>query len=146
VALLGSRRRGGERREGALDSAEFTVYRRLVETSRFGAVLNEAPDSEAPLVELPTSIRRRIVPAGVFEARRHPECASRAAPRRSRSSRKVISERSVQTGLRTTLLTQAARLDTSPPSASTRSRATSLRDERRGTTTIRRGPLFAERS
>jgi len=94
-----------------LDSAEFTVYRRLLDASRFGAVLNEAPIAEAPLVELPTSVRRRIVPPGVFEARRHPDVriARRAATIAKLAQ--VISERSVQSGLRATLLVQARRLE-----------------------------------
>jgi len=97
--------------KAALDSAEFAVYRRLVETSRFGAVLNEAPIPEAPPIELPPSVRRRIVPPGVFEARRHPDVriARRAATIAKLAQ--VISERSVQPGLRTTLLTQAQRLE-----------------------------------
>jgi hypothetical protein len=97
--------------KAALDSAEFTVYRRLVETSRFGAVLNEAPIPEAPTIDLPPSVRRRIVPPDVFAARRHPDVriARRAATIAKLAQ--VISERSVQPGLRTTLLTQAKRLE-----------------------------------
>ncbi len=97
--------------KATLDSAEFTVYRRLLDASRFGAVLNEAPIPEAPLVPLPPSFRRRIVPPAVFEARRHPDVriARRAATIAKLAQ--VISERSVQPGLRTTLLTQARRLE-----------------------------------
>jgi hypothetical protein len=94
-----------------LASAEFSVFRILLEASLFGAVLNEKLVAPAPLMILPDSVRGRIVPAELYERRKHPDI--RIARRASTIAKLalVISERSVQPGLRTTLLTQARRLE-----------------------------------
>jgi hypothetical protein len=133
--------------KASLDSAEFAVYRRLVETSRFGAVLNEAPIPEAPPIDLPPSVRRRIVPPVVFEARRHPDVriARRAATIAKLAQ--VISERSVQPGLRTTLLTQARRLEHLAGERLDEVRADAPpTDDAAWDDDASPGPLFAERS
>jgi len=74
-------------------------------------VLNEKLVAPAPLMILPDSVRGRIVPAELYERRKHPDI--RIARRASTIAKLalVISERSVQPGLRTTLLTQARRLE-----------------------------------
>ena len=94
-----------------LDSAEHTVFEKLIAESAFGAVLNEKPIVSAPRIELPGSIRRRIVPDRVYERRLHPDVriARRAATIAKLAE--VISQRAVQQGLRNTLLTQARRLE-----------------------------------
>lgn len=94
-----------------LDSAEYTVFQKLLKESWFGAVLNEVPVAPAPMVELPPSFRFRIVPDSVYERRKHPDL--RLARRASTIAKlaQVISERAVQQGLRATLLTQARRLE-----------------------------------
>jgi hypothetical protein len=94
-----------------LDSAEYTVYRQLTDNSVFRAVLNEVPVAPAPIIQLPESVRTRIVPDEVYERRKHPD--ERVARRAATIARlaQVISERSVQPGLRQTLLTQARRLE-----------------------------------
>lgn len=93
-----------------LASAEYTVYVQMLKASAFGAVLNEKPPDTAPLIELPGSFRRRIVPNEVYERRCHPDV--RIAQRAATIARlaDVISRREVKTGLRTTLVVQARRL------------------------------------
>jgi hypothetical protein len=94
-----------------LNSAEFTVFQMVLENSTFNAVLNEAPVVQAPTISLPASIRKRIVPSPIYERRKHPDIrvARRAATLAKLAQ--VISERQVRPGLRTTLLTQARRLE-----------------------------------
>ncbi len=94
-----------------LDSAEYTVFQMLLGASLFGAVLNEVPVSPAPKIELPAPVRGRIVPDSLYERRKHADI--RVARRASTIAKlaQVISERSVQPGLRRTLLTQARRLE-----------------------------------
>lgn len=94
-----------------LNGAEYTVFQHLLKQSRFGAVLNEVPVAPAPTVKLPQSYRGAIVPEDVFRLRKHSDI--RIARRATTISKlaQVISERSVQPGLRKTLLTQARRLE-----------------------------------
>ena len=94
-----------------LNSAEFTVYRMMLENSVFTAVLNEAPVPPAPTIDMPPSVRKRIVPSPIFERRLHPDV--RVARRATTIAKlaQVISERQVRPGLRNTLLTQARRLE-----------------------------------
>lgn len=98
-------------RKGFLDRAEFTVFQKLIAESKLGAILNEKPPRPAQKVKLPKSYRRRIIPAEIFPHRKHADIriARRAATIASLARR--ISERSVKRGLRTTLLTQAKRLE-----------------------------------
>lgn len=95
----------------ALDSAEYTVFEKLLEESYFGAILNEIPIAPAPMINLPPSVRFRIVPEPIYSRRIHPDL--RVARRASTIAKlaQVISERAVQRGLRSTLLTQARRLE-----------------------------------
>ena len=97
--------------KATLDSAERTVFEKLIAESAFGAVLNEVPVPPAPEIGLPRSLRRRIVPDRVYERRLHPDIriARRAATIAKLAE--VISQRAVQQGLRNTLLTQARRLE-----------------------------------
>jgi hypothetical protein len=94
-----------------LASAEYTVFQKLLAGSTFGAVLNEVPVTPAPTIALPKSVRQRIVPELIYEQRKHPDI--RVARRAGTIAKlaQVISERSVQAGLRNTLLTQARRLE-----------------------------------
>ena len=94
-----------------LNSAEYTLYQELLKQSAFLAVLNEKPVEPAPIVQLPGSVRARIVPDAIYERRVHPDL--RVARRADTIARlaQVISEREVQVGLRQTLLTQARRLE-----------------------------------
>lgn len=94
-----------------LTSAEYTVYLMVLENSTFGAVLNEVPILPVPVITLPSSVRKRIVPSPIFERRKHPDV--RVARRATTIAKlaQVISERQVRAGLRTTLLTQSKRLE-----------------------------------
>ena len=93
----------------ALNSAEYTVYLMVLRNSTFEAVLNEAPVPPAHIIDLPPSVRTRIVPSPIFERRKHPDI--RVARRATTIAKlaQVISERQVKGGLRNTLLTQARR-------------------------------------
>ena len=94
-----------------LNSAEYTVFQKLIAESAFNAVLNEVPITPVPRMDLPPSLRGRIVPNDIHTRRSHPDI--RIARRASTIAKlaEVISQRSVQTGLRNTLLTQARRLE-----------------------------------
>ena len=94
-----------------LNAAEYTVYQLVLQKSTFAAVLNEAPVPSAPTIDLPPSVRARIVPSPIFERRKHPDI--RVARRATTIAKlaQVISERQVKAGLRSTLLTQAKRLE-----------------------------------
>jgi hypothetical protein len=100
-----------EEQRDYLDRAEFTVFQKVIRESKLGAVLNEKPPRQAQTVDLPKSYSRRIIPESIFPHRKHPDIriARRAATIASLARR--ISERSVKRGLRSTLLTQAKRLE-----------------------------------
>ena len=94
-----------------LDALERLVTQAAVERSEFKAILNEKDPPPGDLaVEVPPSLRRRVVSDRVYELRAHPDY--RIARRALIISRlaQVISERKVQGGLRRVLLTQAKRL------------------------------------
>ena len=94
-----------------LDALENQVYAAALEKSLFKAVLNEKdPPPSKISVEVPRSVRGRIVSEEVYKIRAHPD--SRMARRALIISRlaQVISERKVQGGLRRVLLTQAKRM------------------------------------
>ena len=97
--------------KATLASAEYTIFQRLENESVFGAVLNEAPVAVAPVIPMPESVRRRIVPEPVYSRRLHPDVriARRAATIAKLAE--IISQRAVQGGLRNTLLIQARRLE-----------------------------------
>ena len=97
--------------ESTLNSAEYTLFQLLLKESTFGAILNEVAIAEAPVIDLPQSVRARIVPDAVYGLRQHADI--RIARRADTIARlaQVISERAVQPGLRQTLLTQARRLE-----------------------------------
>lgn len=94
----------------ALNRAEYTVFQIALAKSRFHAVLNEKAVKETLTLELPPSLRHRIVPEELFEVRKHSDVriARRAATIASLA--RVISERNPSNRLRVVLLTQARRL------------------------------------
>jgi len=100
-----------ENQRDHLDRGEFTVFEKVVRESKLGAVLNEKPPRQTEVIELPKSYSRRIIPESIYPQRKHPDVriARRASTIASLARR--ISERKVQRGLRTTLLTQAKRLE-----------------------------------
>jgi GIY-YIG catalytic domain len=94
-----------------LDALERTVFDRCIKQSQFGVILNEKnPPDNGMMVDLPHSIRRRIVPDLVMDLRSHPD--TRLARRAAVVSRlaQIVSERKVQGGLRRVLVAQAQRL------------------------------------
>lgn len=100
----------GEQRE-YLDRAEYTVFQKVILESKLGAVLNEKPPRETVAIELPTSYSKRIIPESIYPHRKHPDIRIARRASTIASLARVISERKVSQGLRTTLLTQAKRLE-----------------------------------
>jgi hypothetical protein len=100
-----------EHAKSVLNGAEYAVYRKAIDESCHGAILNEGDIPETDPVELPQSVRVPVVPPELFEERKHPD--TRIARRASTIAAlaRVISEREVSRGLRRTLLTQARRLE-----------------------------------
>lgn len=94
-----------------LDRAEYTVYQAALKESRFQAVLNEGVIAKRPVIELPACISGRIIPASIFEQRKHPDIRIARRSSTIAALARVISERAVSPGLRMTLLTQAKRLE-----------------------------------
>jgi hypothetical protein len=94
-----------------LDALERIIFEQCVERSRFKIILNEKnPPKTDLVVEVPPSVRGKIVPESVMDLRSHPD--TRLARRAAIVSRlsQVISERKVQGGLRRVLVAQAQRL------------------------------------
>jgi len=116
--------RSGEDVTWRLNAAEYTVFQRAIAASEYSAVLNEKDIAPSQAIELPPSVRARIVPDEVWQLRSHPDTriARRAATIAALA--RVISERDVSRGLRRTLVTQARRLE-----HLARARAAELGDE-----------------
>jgi GIY-YIG catalytic domain len=93
-----------------LNSAEYTVFQQVLEKSSFGAVLNEGDIVATKHMKLPASVRGCIIPAELFEQRKHPDVRIARRAITIAALARVISERSVSKGLRRTLMTQALRL------------------------------------
>ena len=94
-----------------INAAEYTVYQRVLKKSSFKAVLNEGAIPKAKRTKLPPSFRARIIPDDLFELRKHPDIRIARRASTIASLAKVISERAPSKGLRTTLQTQARRLE-----------------------------------
>ena len=94
-----------------LDRAEYTLFVKVIEESSFKAVLNEKPPTETELIALPSAYTGRIIPADIFPARKHPDVRIARRASTIAALARVISERKVTKWLRTTLLTQARRLE-----------------------------------
>jgi len=94
-----------------LNAAEFTVYQQVLAASTFQAVLNEKGIQVVEPIALPPSVRGGIIPASIFEARKHSDVRIARRASTIATLARVISERSVASGLRRTLLTQARRLE-----------------------------------
>ncbi|MEU4715266.1 GIY-YIG nuclease family protein [Micromonospora purpureochromogenes] len=99
-------------RTNAMRAYESTVYYMLKAGSLFNAVLNEAVPPALQPVELPWSVRGRIVPDELWEDRNHPDV--RIARRAAHVGRlaQLVSERQLRGGgLRRTLHLQTQRLE-----------------------------------
>jgi hypothetical protein len=97
--------------QDTLNSAEYTVYRRVLDNSQLKAVLNEKEIPVMELVPLPPSLRGRIVPNHVYELRKHPDIRIARRASTIASLARIISERTVKLGIRQTLLAQARRIE-----------------------------------
>ena len=94
-----------------LNRAEYTLYIKVIEESSFKAVLNEKPPTATELIELPNAYAGRIIPPNIFPQRKHPDIRIARRASTIAALARVISERKVTRWLRTTLLTQARRLE-----------------------------------
>jgi hypothetical protein len=94
-----------------LNAAEYTVFQRVLKKSSFGAVLNEADIVPVARTKLPPSIRATIIPAELYDHRKHPDVRIARRATTIAALARVISERKVSKGLRRTLMTQARRLE-----------------------------------
>lgn len=100
-----------ERVKKTLGAAEYTVFQQVLKASALGAVLNEKEISKAEEIKLPRAFRGRIIPAELYELRKHPDVRIARRASTVAALARVISERDVSPGLRKTLLTQAQRLE-----------------------------------
>ena len=94
-----------------LAQAEFTVYCRAIEQSRFQAMLNEAEIGEAAVIDLPESVRGEILPTSSRQKSEHPDIRLARRARTFADLARVISERKVSVGIRRTLWVQGRRLE-----------------------------------
>ncbi len=94
-----------------LNSAEYTVFQKVLAESSFNAVLNEGDIAPTQLTELPTPTRGSIIPPDLYAQRKHPDVRIARRATTIAALARVISERSVSKGLRRTLTTQAKRLE-----------------------------------
>ncbi len=94
-----------------LNSAEYTVFQIVLGQSSFNAVLNEGDIAASKVIELPPSVRGRIIPDDLYEQRKHPDVRIARRATTIAALARVISEREVSKGLRRTLMTQARRLE-----------------------------------
>lgn len=94
-----------------LDRAEYSLFVKVIEESSFKAVLNEKPPRKTELIKLPAPYVGRIIPADIFPERKHPDVRIARRASTIAALARVISERKVTKWLRTTLLTQAKRLE-----------------------------------
>lgn len=100
-----------ERAKKTLGAAEYTVFQKVLKASALGAVLNEKEIPKAEEIKLPKPFRGRIIPAELYELRKHPDVRIARRASTVAALARVISERDVSPGLRKTLLTQARRLE-----------------------------------
>jgi GIY-YIG catalytic domain-containing protein len=100
-----------EKAKPQLNSVEFTVFEKVLNSSSFGAVLNEKDVPTTAKIKLPISYRERIIPEDLYEGRKHPDVRIARRASTIASLARVISERKVSAGLRRTLVTQARRLE-----------------------------------
>ena len=89
--------------KGTLAAAEYMMFQKVLRESALGAVLNEADIPPRAPIDLPASIRTRIIPDDIYELRKHPDIRIARRATTVANLARVISER--------TLLTQARRLE-----------------------------------
>lgn len=94
-----------------LNAAEYTVFERARAASQFGAVLNEREIRQQDTIELPESVRGRLLADDSLIEREHPDIRIARRARTIADLARVISERQVKKGIRRTLAVQAQRLE-----------------------------------
>lgn len=97
--------------ENIMNRAEFTVYQQAVAHSQFRVILNEKEIATAARIQLPLSIRASILSEEERRIQSHPDTRIARRAQTIAKLARVISERSVQPGIRRTLLAQAQRLE-----------------------------------
>ncbi|MEO7002870.1 MAG: GIY-YIG nuclease family protein [Ktedonobacterales bacterium] len=100
-----------DERQSILNRAEYALYQKVVEQSRYHAVLNEADVPQTEHYPLPITYSRSIIPDAIYELRKHPDIRMARRAMTVANLARVISERDVSVGLRRTLLTQVRRLE-----------------------------------
>jgi hypothetical protein len=100
-----------DKKKQLVDAAEYAVFKRARDRSKFKAVLNEGAIAPAPRVKLPRSYRGRIIPPDLYAERKHPDIRIARRAQTVASLTRLIAERKVGKGLRTTLLVQSQRLE-----------------------------------
>jgi hypothetical protein len=108
---LQGRKSSEEDVKAQLAAAEYTVYKKVLDESSFDAVLNEKNIPIVDEIDLPDSVRHRIVPDRVYELRKHADVRIARRASTIAALARVISERRVSRGLRRTLVTQARRIE-----------------------------------
>jgi hypothetical protein len=98
-------------KKALVDAAEYAVYTLALDGSEFNAVLNEGAIPPADLVKLPASFRERIIPDDLYADRKHPDVRMARRAQTVASLARLIAERVVKKGIRTTLLVQTKRLE-----------------------------------
>ncbi|WP_410810745.1 GIY-YIG nuclease family protein [Micromonospora sp. 067-2] len=98
-------------RKAELDPYEYTVYKILLRTSAFNAILNEGEILRAKPQRLPDPLKCVIIPDDIFPDRCHPDVRIARRAQTISLLAKNISERKVSPGLRRALLTQTKRLN-----------------------------------
>jgi GIY-YIG catalytic domain-containing protein len=94
-----------------LDACEYTAYINAIEGSRFKAILNEKIPPISETVELPPSLRWKVVDDEVRKERGHPDIRiARRAETISRLAAVARERGEVSEGLRRVLVIQAVRL------------------------------------
>lgn len=94
-----------------LNDAEYTICVKLLEESRFKAVLNEKLPVRGSRIALPEPHRGCIIPSEFQAQRKHPDVRIARRAGTIAALARVISEREVEAGLRQVLLLQARRLE-----------------------------------
>lgn len=94
-----------------VNQTEYAVFMKALAESQFSAVLNEGEIKATGAIELPRSYRGRIIPEELYEIRKHPDVRLARRAMTIASLARLISERQVKKGLRTTLLVQCQRLE-----------------------------------
>lgn len=99
-------------KKAGADAAEYEVFQYVLGKSKFSAVLNEADISAPPKrIKLPRAWKGRIIPDDLYEDRKHPDIRIARRAQTIANLARLISERSVEDNIRTTLLVQAQRLE-----------------------------------